>query len=319
MIGLDLLWVSVLTGPWLHRPHGCHDPLDFAPSALLEGADQKVHDQWILQYAGLAPRKPLECSDSSACDGLRLILHQKDVGGFAAAMASGEAGLQVAEAVAHPASLVYACLGVGLPYLRQSAYDKALPLLVRAVTICQEADLRFHFPGAVSHLGAAYALCGRVAEAIGLLEQAVERDAAMGRRGNQARKVALLGEAYVLAGHLEQASDCARRALDLARTHKERGYEAYALRLLGEIAAQRHPLDTTTAEGPYREALALAEALGMRPLVAHCHHGLGMLYAKSGQWEQARTGLSAAIALYRVMAMTFWLPQAETALARVEG
>ena len=55
----------------------------------------------------------------------------------------------------------------------------------------------------------------------------------------------------------------------------------------------------------------------MRPLVAHCHLGLGLLYAKIGRPEHARTTLSAAIALYRAMEMTFWLPQAETALAQV--
>jgi len=56
----------------------------------------------------------------------------------------------------------------------------------------------------------------------------------------------------------------------------------------------------------------------MRPLQAHCHHGLGTLYAKSDQREQARTQLSAAIDLYRTMEMTFWLPQAEATLAQVE-
>ena len=62
-----------------------------------------------------------------------------------------------------------------------------------------------------------------------------------------------------------------------------------------------------------------SDKLGMRPLQAHCHHGLGTLYAKLGQPEQARTELSTAIDLYRGMLMTFWLPQAEAALAQVEG
>jgi len=57
----------------------------------------------------------------------------------------------------------------------------------------------------------------------------------------------------------------------------------------------------------------------MRPLQAHCHGGLGTLYTKIGRPEQARAALSAAIALYRAMDMTFWLPQAEAALAQVEG
>ena len=56
----------------------------------------------------------------------------------------------------------------------------------------------------------------------------------------------------------------------------------------------------------------------MRPLVTHCHRGLGRLYAAIGQQEQARTELSAAIVLYRAMDMTFWLPQTEAALAQVE-
>jgi Flp pilus assembly protein TadD len=73
------------------------------------------------------------------------------------------------------------------------------------------------------------------------------------------------------------------------------------------------------AEVRYQEALMLAEALGMRPLQAHCHFGLGTLYAKIGRREQARAKLSAAIDLYRAMEMTFWLPRAEGALAQVVG
>ena len=71
------------------------------------------------------------------------------------------------------------------------------------------------------------------------------------------------------------------------------------------------------AELYYRQALTLADELGMRPLQAHCHRGLGTLYATLGQQEQARAELSAAIVLYRAMDMTFWLPQTEAALAQV--
>ena len=121
------------------------------------------------------------------------------------------------------------------------------------------------------------------------------------------------------AGRLEEARTLAARALEHARTYQERGYEAYALRLLGEIAAHRDPPEVEEAEANYRQALALAEELGMRPLQAHCHLGLGTLYAKTGQREQAHAELSAAIEMYRAMEMTFWLPQAEAALAQVEG
>ena len=104
----------------------------------------------------------------------------------------------------------------------------------------------------------------------------------------------------------------------LARERQERGHQAYALRLLGEIAAHREPPESALAEAHYQQALALADELGMRPLAAHCHRGLGTLYATIGRQAQARTELSAAIGLYRAMDMTFWLPQTEAALAQVE-
>ena len=78
-------------------------------------------------------------------------------------------------------------------------------------------------------------------------------------------------------------------------------------------------MEIELAESHYQQALALAEELGMRPLVAHCHLGLGTLHSRIGRVDQARTDLAAAIVLYRAMDMTFWLPQAEAALAQVEG
>ena len=91
-----------------------------------------------------------------------------------------------------------------------------------------------------------------------------------------------------------------------------------ALHQLGVVYAHAAPPDVTQAEAHYQQALALAEELGMRPLQAHCHLGLGTLYAKAGRWEQARTELATAIELYRATEMMFWLPQAEAALAQTE-
>jgi tetratricopeptide (TPR) repeat protein len=126
-------------------------------------------------------------------------------------------------------------------------------------------------------------------------------------------------QGYLLAGRSKEASDLAAHACELARLHQERGNQAYALRLLAEIAAWRERPEEAQAEAYYRQALALVDELGMRPLGAHCHFGLGTLYARTGQAEQARAELAAAIALYRAMDMTFWLPQAEAVLAQVGG
>jgi len=59
---------------------------------------------------------------------------------------------------------------------------------------------------------------------------------------------------------------------------------------------------------------ALAEPRGMRPLIAHCHLGLGKLYRRTGKREQARDALTTATTMYREMGMTYWLEQAEAAV-----
>jgi class 3 adenylate cyclase len=126
------------------------------------------------------------------------------------------------------------------------------------------------------------------------------------------------GEKAIAQSSYREAVGYFEQALELTRVHQERGYQAYTLRLLGEIAARCSPPERELAEVHYQQALALAEEHGMRPLLAHCHCGLGTLYAATSRRQQAHTALSAAIALYRDMDMTFWLPAAEASLAQVQ-
>jgi hypothetical protein len=60
----------------------------------------------------------------------------------------------------------------------------------------------------------------------------------------------------------------------------------------------------------YHEALALGTDLGMRPLVAHCHLGLGKLSRRIGKRDQARDHLTTTT-LYYEMDMRFWLEEAD--------
>jgi tetratricopeptide (TPR) repeat protein len=243
-----------------------------------------------------------------------------ELGAFAEGQAVGVEGLRIAEAVSHPASRMYAYYGIGRLALRHGDIPRALSWLERAVSLCQEeADNPTNFPWIAESLGAAYILGGRIVDAVSLLTQALEQTMAMETVAFQAFCCLSLGEAQLLAGRLEEAHALAERALAHARAYQERGHQAYALRLLGEIAARRDAPQVAQAGDYYQQALALAEELGMRPLQAHCYRGLGTLYAATGQREQARTALSAAVELYRAMEMTFWLPQAEAALAQVEG
>jgi tetratricopeptide (TPR) repeat protein len=208
---------------------------------------------------------------------------------------------------------------VGCRLLLQGDIHQALLILEQAHDLVKEAHIWLAAPRVAASLGAAYTLARRTTDALLLLEQAVEQAAAISLMQEQARRMVWLSEAYLLAGRLHEAYIQAQDALELARAHQERGNEAYALWLLGDIAAQRQPPDAEQAEASYSQALALAEELGMRPLQAHCHRGLGTLYKTLGRYEQARASLATAIALYRDMAMTFWLPQTEAALAQAEG
>ena len=185
--------------------------------------------------------------------------------------------------------------------------------------LCITENLRLWFPSAFGALGAAYVLAGRLDEGTRCLEQGVERGV-LQLPGTAPIKCRIqLGEAYLVAGRMEDAQDLAGAALTLARQGKARGYEAQILRFLGTIAIHRGGPGRAQADIHYQQAMALAAELGMRPLQAHCHRGLGVLYGQTGQVEQGRAELSAAIEMYREIGMEFWLPETEAALADVEG
>jgi tetratricopeptide (TPR) repeat protein len=241
-----------------------------------------------------------------------------DLGAFDEGAARGEEAVQLAEAVDHPFSLTQAYFALGSLYLHKGNLPKAIPVLERSLELCQIANILTWFPTVAATLGYAYTLGVRVAEALPLLQQAAAQDTSTGISAGHARWVAYLSEAYLLAGHMDEATGLARSALALARDLKARGNEAYALRLLGEIHALQDPPEVEAAETVYRQALTLAEELGMRPLLAHCHLGLGALYTKVGRLAQARAAVSTAIELFHAMEMTFWLPRAEATLAQTE-
>jgi tetratricopeptide (TPR) repeat protein len=238
-----------------------------------------------------------------------------DMGEFAEGVTRAGEGAQIAEALGQQ-GLIFAYRRIGYLYLMQGELHKAVPVLERSLGSWQ--DFPGFFPWIATALGYAYALSERRGEAIPLLEQAVQRPASTGKVGHVVR-VAYLSEAYLLAGRMGEAVEFALHALEFSRAHKERGNQAYALRLLGEIAARGDSPDVEQAETHHRQALTLAAELGMRPLMAHCHCGLGRLYARTGRPEHADTELSHAIKLFHTMEMMFWRTQAHTALAQGHG
>jgi tetratricopeptide (TPR) repeat protein len=248
-----------------------------------------------------------------------LALPLSALGAFAEGRRHGQEALRLATLAGRgiTPSVAHGCLG--LLYLAQGDLEHAIGVFEQGLALCHASGNRDFWRMIVASLGYVSALQGRLAEGRMLLEEAINEGLRIGALLNHARRVAQLSEVCRVAGHGAEAGQHARQALNLARQYKERGNEALALHQLGVVHAHADPPDVAQAETFYHQALALAEALGMRPLQAHCHRGLGTLYAAIGQHEQARLALATAIALYRDMEMTFWLPQTEAARARVGG
>jgi class 3 adenylate cyclase/tetratricopeptide (TPR) repeat protein len=242
-----------------------------------------------------------------------LAVNLADLGEFAEAIAAGEEGLRIAQSAGHPYSEVQARYGLGYAHLRHGDFAAAIRVLEQGVALCRAMEHRFFLPLLAAFLGSAYLWSGRATDAVPLLEEGVEATTAMRILGFRSLLSPFLAEAYLLLGRLAEAREQAEQAVALARAHQERGLGAWGLKLLGDVHAHE-PAQTEQAGDTYRQALALATELSMRPLVAHCHLGLGKLHARTGERVEARQHLDTATTLYREMEMTYWLEQAEAEL-----
>jgi tetratricopeptide (TPR) repeat protein len=249
----------------------------------------------------------------------RLATSLSALGEFAEGRRHGEEALRLATLDGRGDRPLIAHGSLGELYLAQGDLEPAIRVLEQGLTLCRASGNQPWSRRTAAGLGYASALQGHLAKGHALLEKAISESIRTGGLLGQASRVAWLSEVCRLMGRHDEAWQHARQALDLARQQKARGDEALALYQLGVVQAHTNPLDAAPAEAHYQQALTLAEALGMRPLQAHCHRSLGSLYATTGQTECARVELSTAITLYRDMEMTFWLPQAEAVLAEVGG
>jgi tetratricopeptide (TPR) repeat protein len=231
-------------------------------------------------------------------------------GEFDVGMAEAREGVRLAEALDHPYSLICAMRAVACLHGARGDFDHAISIAERSLALSQERHLPQLSPEVADLLGHLYALSGRVAQARSLLEGALAALETMGMFQWRSSVLAHLGEANLLAGRLDDARAVAAQGLALTTQRGHRGYEAWTRRLLGEIASHHTPPDAAAAEGHYGAALALASELGMRPLLAHCHLGLGRLYRRTGQAEQASEHLGTATTMYRELDMGFWLGKA---------
>jgi class 3 adenylate cyclase/tetratricopeptide (TPR) repeat protein len=198
-------------------------------------------------------------------------------GEFDEGRACAEEGVRIAEAVEHPYSLIFAYLALGRLRVRREEFHEARAVLEHALALCRSVPVPVLLPLVAAPLASAYASTGRVADALALLEPlARPHDAAEFKFGRSAVLIAL-GDIHVRTGRIEDAITLGRAAIELCDELGARGHRAWASRLLGDAYAHRDPPGRRRAAQCYREAIALAGTLGMRPLEAQALAGLARL------------------------------------------
>jgi tetratricopeptide (TPR) repeat protein len=234
-----------------------------------------------------------------------------NLGRFDEAIGHGEAAVRIADEADHPFTLFFGLLNLGRAHLFRGDFPRAARVLERSLQLGRTWQFVDRTPECAAALGYAYALAGRTEESLALVAGAVNEFRAGLGRYSPTYLLTFAGWVFLLAGRIDEATDYAREIL--AITRRLGAGESRALCLTADIAAAS---GAENAEHYYREALALAEPRGIRPLVAHCHFGLAKLYRQRGDREQAEH-LSTAMAMYREMGMTYWLEQAEGELRQL--
>jgi class 3 adenylate cyclase/tetratricopeptide (TPR) repeat protein len=210
--------------------------------------------------------------------------------------------IRIAEEADHAYSLASACSTDGFVHLLRADPARAIMSLTRSIELCRSWSFRPHLASALARLGYAHLLADRIDEALPLLEQAVRQAREIGGLNEQVFLEIWLSEAYARVDRLDEALDAARVASDLVDQSRQRGKRPYVLRQLGRLAAARGGEDLAEAELLYREAVAVARNLRMRPLEAHLHGHLADLYRATGQAEAAAVERAADDALSRSLA-----------------
>jgi len=237
-----------------------------------------------------------------------LVCSLAELGEFDRALRLAEEAVEIARAANHVYSLAFSYYGAGTVLALQGEELRGISVLEQGLELCRSWILPLMIPLIGTSLGYAYCLADRVGEAITLLEETERESTTMQRMSGLAMTLVRLGEAYLRKLRAADAERCGRRALVLSRKHGERGHEAYALRLLAELGATDPPL-LEECQTNFLQALRRAEELGLRPLAAQCHLGLGKRYRWIGQQASAEQHLNTATALFAELGMQFSLEE----------
>jgi tetratricopeptide (TPR) repeat protein len=263
---------------------------------------------WVYEYFGsVAP--------ASVFDRTFLFMSLAELGRFAEAAEHEAEAIRLAEPTQHAFTVGWAHFAASMLRLLKGDWTKARSLIEHSIALARTGNVVLHLPWRVAASAWVLAQLGEPSEALNRLregEQLLKRRAGEGIVAHLGEAYHSLGRACLLLGRLDEAQSLADRAVESSAGQP--GYAAHALHLLGDIATHPDRFDAESGEVHSRQALALAEPRGMRPLVAHCHLGLGKLHRRSGKREQAHEHLTTAAAMYREMDMSYWVEQATVEL-----
>jgi class 3 adenylate cyclase/tetratricopeptide (TPR) repeat protein len=261
--------------------------------------------EWVYEYFGMG-------APPSIWDRAWRVMSLAQLGRFAEAAEDGAEATRLAEPTHHAATVSLASFAASMLHLVQGDWGKARAVTDSWIATLRAGNVVLQLPWAVASAAWAVARLGATSEALERLregEELVDELAERGIVGNRGWAYHALGRAALVLGRVEEARTLAARAVESSPRHP--GFAAHALHLLGDIAADPARPDVESGEAHYSQALALAELRGMRPLVAHCHLGLGKLHRPGAE---ASEHLAAAATRYRDLGMRFWVTEAETAL-----
>jgi class 3 adenylate cyclase/tetratricopeptide (TPR) repeat protein len=277
-------------------------------------AVRALHDN-AEALAGEMAREPSAAAITayvSTCAWLAFAL--ADLGEFDTAETWADRARTEAEARRHPYSEAIALTLAGQVAVLRGQLDRAVGPLARALSICRDASLTVWQAIPAALLGQCLVTLERKEDGLALLQEGVRLSDEVGVKAYLARWATLLGEGFLATGDMLHAAEIGERALALARAHGERGHEAAALQLLGDLAAAQEPPQPTTATERYGEAIAIAVELGLRPLLARAHLGLGQLHRRGGRMLEAEEHLATAAVIFSDLGMRAWLDRTEPEL-----
>jgi class 3 adenylate cyclase/tetratricopeptide (TPR) repeat protein len=256
---------------------------------------------------------------ASVYDRSWLLMSLAEFGKFTEASEHEAQMIRLAESTQHAYTVGTAYRAAGLLHLLEGDWAKARSLIEHGIAVLRTGNVVSLLPQAIAASAWGLAQCGEVSEALNRLregEQLLERQAARGMTRYQGWGYHSLARASLRLGQLDDARRLGNRVAESSPDFP--GFAAHALHLLGDIATHLDRFDAQSGETHYREALALAEPRSMRPLIAHCHLGLGKLYRRTGDDAKAQEHLTTAATMYREMGMTFWLEKADAELGGIE-